>query len=504
MTVMPPPVKLTSPKDTEIAGVQHYKLLINGERVDGSTGEEVPSYSPSTGEIIGYYPKANKEDVDKAVKAAGAAAEKYREMGPFDRAALTHRIAEALDRNVEKIARLSSLENGKPYEGEAIPCVEETAENFRIAAEDVKRLESAIIPSRDSNKRIFTFHRPYGVWVVITPWNFPTLIPSEILAPGLAAGNAIIFKPSEYTPITGLAMAEAMLEADLPTGLFQCIPGLGSTIGNDMVTHPGIDAIGFVGSDRTGEIISQRAGLKYKLLEMGGNGPTIILEDANLEKAAELVAFGCFYEAGQVCCATERILVSEKIHKEFVELMMEEAKKVVLGGPFEENTTMGPLCNEMTAEKMDRHVTDAVERGAKLLYGGKRAPGFPTDLYYEATVIDDVPEDAVMTLEESFGPLVAITAGKDDDDLIRLANIDRYGLQMGLFTSSIRRAFYFADRLRTGNLVINDNTDYWEPHVPFGGAGGTVSGHGRIGGKYTMLDMVYINTVVLDLMNVKD
>ncbi len=299
-------------------------------------------------------------------------------------------------------------------------------------------------------------------------------------------------------------MAEVMLEADIPPGLLQCIPGEGPTIGDALVTHPGVDAIGFVGSDRTGNIISQRAGLKHKLLEMGGNGPTIILDDADLEIAASLTAVGCFYEAGQVCCATERILVSEPVHNEFVDLMVEEAKSVVLGDPFDPKTTMGPLCNEMTAEKMDRHMADAIEKGAKLLYGGKRASGFPTNLYYEATVIDDVPADSLISNEESFGPLAAVSSAVSDDELIRLANSDRYGLQMGLFTSSLKRALYFADRLRTGNLVVNDNTDYWEPHVPFGGAGGTSSGHGRIGGKYTMLNMVYLNTVVIDYMNVKE
>lgn len=504
MVAPSPPAKLSHPKDTEMPEVKHYKFLIDGEWVDSTTGEEIAVHSPVTGEILGYYPKASQEDVDKAVRAARRARETWRLMPPFDRAAMVHRIAEALDRNMEKLARLKSLENGKPYEAEAIPCVQESAENFRIAAEDIKRLESPIIPSRDGNKRILTFYRPHGVWTVITPWNFPTLIPSETLAPGLASGNVIIFKPSEYTPLSGLAMVEAMMEADLPPGVLQCIPGEGPTVGDWLVTHDGVDAIAFTGSDRTGKIISSRAGLKHKLLEMGGNGPTIILDDADLEKAAELTAFGCFYEAGQVCCATERILVHKNVHQEFVDLITEHARKIVLGDPFDDKVTMGPLCNEMTAAKMERHIEDAVAKGARLVYGGKRAKGFPTDLYFEPTVVDNAPEDALMSHEESFGPLAAITVGEDDDDLIRLANIDRYGLQMGLFTSSLRRTFYFADRLRTGNLVVNDNTDYWEPHVPFGGAGGTVSGHGRIGGKYTMLDMVYMNTVVLDFMNVKD
>jgi len=503
MSVPSPLPKLVEPKQTEMPEARHYKLLIDGQWVDSSSGEEIVVHSPVTGEILGYYPKATQEDVDRAVKAAQRAFEKWRLTPPFERAALVHRMADAIERNLEKLARLESLENGKPYQAEAIPCVQETAENFRIAAEDIKRLESPIIPSRDGHKRILTFYRPYGVWTVITPWNFPTLIPSETLAPGLAAGNVIIFKPSEYTPLSGLALVEAMMGADLPPGIIQCIPGDGPTVGDWLVTHDGVDAIAFTGSDRTGRIIASRAGLKHTLMEMGGNGPTIILDDADLEKAAELTAFGCFYEAGQVCCATERILVHKKVHKDFVDLITEQAKNVVLGNPFDEKVTMGPLCNEMTAQKMERHIKDAVEKGARLVYGGKRAGGFPTNLYFEPTVVDEVPEGAVMHYEESFGPLAAITAAESDEELLRLAHIDRYGLQMGLFTSSLQRAFYFMERLRTGNLVINDNTDYWEPHVPFGGAGGTVSGHGRIGGKYTMLDMVYLNTVVIDFMNVK-
>ncbi len=502
--VAPSPLpKIAEPKQTEMPEARHFKLLIDGQWTEGTAGEEIAVHSPVTGEILGYYPKASKEDIDRAVKAARRAFEKWCLTPPFERAALVHRMAEAIDRNLEKLARLESLENGKPYQAEAIPCVQETAENFRIAAEDIKRLESPIIPSRDGHKRILTFYLPYGVWTVITPWNFPTLIPSEPIAPGLASGNVIIFKPSEYTPLTGLALVEALLEADIPPDIIQCIPGEGPTVGDWLVTHDGVDAIAFVGSDRTGRMIASRAGLKHTLLEMGGNGPTIILDDADLEKAAELTAFGCFYDAGQVCCATERILVHKNIQKDFVDLITEEAKKIVLGDPFDEKVSMGPLCNEMTAQKMERHIDDAIKKGAKLVYGGKRASGYPTNLYFEPTVIDNVPEDALIQYEESFGPLAAITAAKDDDELIRLANMDRYGLQMGLFTSSLHRAFYFMERLRTGNLVINDNTDYWEPHVPFGGAGGTVSGHGRIGGKYTMLDMVYLNTVVIDFMNVK-
>ncbi len=498
-----PPAKLTQPLTKERPGAKHHKMLIDGEWVASSTGEETAVHSPVTGEIIGYVPVPSPQDVDRAVKSSRAAFEKFRQWGPFDRAQLTHRIAQSIDKRIEELARMSTLESGKPYTAEAIGCVTESAENFRIAAEDVKRQESPIIPARDPNKRIYTFYRPYGVWVCITPWNFPTLIPSELLGPGIASGNTIIFKPSEYTPITGLLFSEIIQDADLPPGVLNCLPGAGPTVGDQLITHPGVDAIGFIGSDRTGLMISQRAGLKHKLLEMGGNGPTIILDDANLEKAAELTAFGCFYDSGQVCCATERILVSQRVYPEFKERMVDQARKIVLGDPFDPATTMGPLCNEMTAAKMDRHLADAVKLGGKVLFGGKRATGFPTNLYYEPTVIADVPEGALIHSEESFGPLAAMLQVDSDDELIRIANSGKYGLQMGLFTSSLKRTMYFADRLKTGNLVVNDSTDYWEPHVPFGGGGGTVSGHGRIGGKYTLQNMVYLNTIVIDYANTR-
>src|SRR5207342_1423808 len=232
---------------------------------------------------------------------------------------------------------------------------------------------------------------------------------------------------------------------------------------------PGVDAIGFVGSHGTGEAIVRAAGMKRTLIEASGNGPQIVLADADLAAAAAAAVEGAAYLAGQVCVATERVLVEDRAHDEFVELVLARAGQVVLGHPLEDATTMGPLNNEPVAEKMDRHIADAHERGA----GGRRAGGFPTDLYYEMTVVDAVSPETLLFREESFGPVLPTTTFRSDDEAIALANDSHLGLQAAVFTSSLRRAFRFIHEVRAGSIQVNETTGYWEGRPPFGGAAGT-------------------------------
>jgi succinate-semialdehyde dehydrogenase/glutarate-semialdehyde dehydrogenase len=421
-------------------------------------------------------------------------------MTVFDRARLLHRAADLMEERKEELGRLLALEQGKPLRAEAVPEIEESAENFRIAAEDVKRLTTEVLPSEDPNKKMFTFRKPNGVYAVITPWNFPFVIPSELIGPALAGGNAIVFKPSEFTPLIAAKMAEILEEAGFPPKAFSVLYG-GGTTGHALVSHPAVDAIAFIGSHDTGEAIVRAAGLKRTLMELSGNGPQIVLDDANLEAAASLASFGATYVSGQCCVATERILVHEQVHEEFVERLVKEAGQVRLGDPLEEETTMGPLTNQPVAEKVDRHLADARQRGVPILVGGGRAEGFPTDLYYRLTVLDDVPTDSLLFREESFGPVLPVTTFADDEDAIRLANDTHLGLQAAVFTSSLRRAFTFIDRLRVGNVVVNDTTDYWEALEPFGGASGTRTGWGRVGGKWALMDMTDLRTAVIDYRN---
>ena len=472
--------------------------FVGGKWVD-STGESARTIvSPVTGESLADAPNASAADVTRAVEAARAAQPPWAALSAWDRAKICHAIADLIDERREEFARELSLEQGKPYAAEALPDIDETAENFRIAAEDVKRMETAIIPSQDPNKRILTFRKPNGVYAAITPWNFPTLIPVELIAPGIAAGNTIVIKPSEWTPIAMANFMQIMADAGLPDGVVNVIYGAGD-VGEALVTHPGIDCIGFIGSHGTAEKIVRAAGLKRSLIEASGNGPVIVCADADLARAAQGAVFGGFFCAGQVCCATERVLVHADVHDAFVEEVLKAAVEWQLGDPFDDSTKVGPMNNEPTARKMDAHLEDAVAKGATVVLGGSRSSGRPTDLYYEPTVVTDVGIDTLINREETFGPIVPLIRVGSDDEALSVANDSHLGLQAAVYTSSLKRAFRYIDALQVGNVVVNDSTDYWEAHEPFGGASGTQSGWGRIGGRYTMLDMTDLKTVVLDV-----
>jgi acyl-CoA reductase-like NAD-dependent aldehyde dehydrogenase len=478
-------------------------MFIGGSWTEGRATEALEVTSPATGESLGAVPVSAPDDVDQAVRHAREGLETMDAMTVFERAQLLHRAADLMEERKEELGRELTIEQGKPLHSEGIAEIEESAENFRVAAEDVKRLTSEVLPSQDPNKRMFTFRKPNGVYAVISPWNFPFVIPSELIAPALAGGNSVVFKPAEQTPLIGMRMVELLEEAGFPPGAVSLVYGGGST-GQALVTNAGVDAIAFVGSHETGESIVRAAGLKRTLMELSGNGPQIVLDDANLEAAAALAAFGATYVSGQCCVATERVLVAESVHDDFMRALLKEAEKVVLGDPLDEKTTMGPLNNPEVAEKVERHLDDARHQGCEILVGGGRAGGFPTDLYFELTLIDGVGTETLLFRDESFGPVLPITTFRDDEEAIRLANDSHLGLQAAVFTSSLKRAFTFIDRLRVGNVVVNDTTDYWESMEPFGGASGTRTGWGRVGGKWGLMDMTDLRTAVIDFRNTRD
>jgi acyl-CoA reductase-like NAD-dependent aldehyde dehydrogenase len=477
--------------------VKTLQNFVGGEWVD-STGESAREIvSPVTGETLASAPDASPEDVARAARAAREAQPRWAALSAWERAEVCHRIADLIDERTEEFARELSLEQGKPYRAEAIPDIEETAENFRIAAEDVKRLESAVLPSQDVNKRILTFRVANGVYGCITPWNFPTLIPVELIAPGIAAGNTIVIKPSEWTPIAMANFMQIMADAGLPEGVVNVVYGGGET-GEALITDENVDAIGFVGSHATAEKIVRAAGLKRSLIEASGNGPVVVCADADLAQAAKGAVYGGFFCAGQVCCASERVLVDERVYDDYLAAVVDEAKGWTLGDPFDDGTLVGPMNNEPTAAKMDAHLEDAVEQGAEIVLGGGRDRDRPTSLYYQPTVIENVGVETLINRDETFGPIVPLIRVSSDEDAIRVANDSYLGLQAAVYTRSLKRAFRYVNELRVGNVVVNDSTDYWEAHEPFGGAAGTRTGWGRIGGRYTMLDMTDLKTVVLD------
>src|SRR5689334_6422979 len=397
------------------------QLFINGSYVDGASEERQYVRSPVTGDVIGSVPVPGQADIDAAVAAATAAQGRWGRVGVWERAKICHAIGDALMARCEELARLQTLEQGKPLQ-ESRDDIAEAATLFHLHAEDAVRLTGETIPSTDANKRMWTFYRPVGTWAIITPWNCPLLMFAEFVAPGLATGNAHVVKPPTHTAFTVLAAMEVMREAGLPEGLVNILPGEGAT-GEALITHPGIDAIGFIGSSATGAKIQAKAGLKRSIMECSGNGPLIVLGDADLAAAAKAAVYGAALCSGQVCCATERVLVERRVHDAFVDAVLAETDAVCLGDPFETGTTLGPLNNEAVAAKMDRHVADGQHRGAELLRGGQRRAGQrragqPTDLYYEFTVADGVPLDSLFATEESFGPVVPVITADSEDELL--------------------------------------------------------------------------------------
>ena len=305
---------------------------------------------------------------------------------------------------------------------------------------------------------MFTVRHPVGVWVAITPWNFPVMIPMEYVGPGLATGNAVIVKPPEFTSWALLEMAKVFDEAGVPKGAISVIPGAGD-IGTQLVTHEASTPWASPARRPPARRSSPRWGSKRSIMEMSGNGPTIVTADADIAKAAEAAVYGAYYNAGQVCVATERVIVVDEVHDEFVEAALKAAQEVRLGDPFDSATNMGPLNNEPTAAKMDRHIADAVDRGAEVLMGGGRASGFPPTSTTSSRCSTGFRRSSEVSQEESFGPVLPILSARDDDDAVGVANRTHLGLQAAVFTNDLSKAFWYADRIRSGTVIVNDSTD---------------------------------------------
>src|SRR5438046_7923280 len=298
-----------------------------------------------------------------------------------------HRVADAIEERRDALAHTLTLDQGKPLRAEAYDEVEELVQYWRLAAEDAKRLEGRLANSFSPGKRILLVRRPRGVVGVITPWNWPYTMPAELIAPALACGNAVVWTPAPSTAISGIALAECIVEADLPAGVFNLVTGPGAVVGDEIARNPGTHGLGFIGSTATGRKVAEAAAGKALVLELGGNGPVVVLEDADLDAAAEATVTACFLCAGQSCTAGERLLVHRDVRRAFGERLARlVGERVILGDPFAEATTLGPLNNTAVAEKMDEHVADALGRGAELVSGGSRAEGYPTKLYWPATI----------------------------------------------------------------------------------------------------------------------
>ena len=482
---------------TSESNVDPLLMYIGGEWTDSASGETFERISPVTGEVLASLPRANREDAQAAIDAANWARSHMASMPVFERAALCHAIADVLESKRKSMGEELSLEQGKPYR-EACDEILFAAELYRDAAENIKRLETSIVPSVDPNKRILTIRQPHGVVAIITPWNFPVGIPSEYLSAALATGNTVVWKPAPTSSIIAIRLVECFLEAGVPEGSVNLLFGE-AEVGDEMVANPDTHAVGLTGSSAVGNAVAQRAGAKPLLLELGGNGPTIILDDADLVRAIEGTAFGCYHNAGQICQSSERILTHSKVHDAVLEGLVEKTRSIRLGHPLDETTTMGPLNNEGVAKKMDEHLADALQKGATVVTGGRRAEGFPTALYYEPTVVDGVPPESLFNHEETFGPVAPVISTEDLDEAIAVANSCGLGLCCSVYTSNVSKAFYCAEQLECGVVNVNESAAYWDGRIPFGGYSGKGSGVGRLGGKETILSMTQLKSMVMDV-----
>jgi acyl-CoA reductase-like NAD-dependent aldehyde dehydrogenase len=466
--------------------VREHLLYIGGGWRPGGGGAAA-AVSPSSGEAFASVAAGSPADVDDAVAAARAAWPAWAAASPFDRARCCEQVIAGIRERREELARALTEDQGKPLAAEAYDEVDELAEYFRMAGEDAKRREGGLPASTTAERRILATRVPLGVIAVVSPWNWPYTMGAELFAPAMAAGNTVVWVPAPSTSACCAVLADVLAGAGLPAGVFNFVPGPGPVVGDALAGHPDVAGVGFVGSVETGGLVAARAAGKAQLLELGGNGPMVILADADLELAAGAALEAAYLCAGQSCTAGERFLVHAAVAGEFVERVVAATKaNIRLGDPFAPETTMGPLNNEATAAKFDRHIADALAGGARVCCGGRRAAGFPTALYAEPTVLDGVTPGMAIEREETFGPVVPVVEVASAAEALELTNASPYGLTAAVFTEDLERGLAFAERARAGWVNINASTNLWESHLPFGGRAGSVSGHGRVGGRYPM------------------
>ncbi|MFF4371090.1 aldehyde dehydrogenase family protein [Streptomyces sp. NPDC001594] len=416
--------------------------------------------NPATEELVAAVPAATRDDVDRAVARATAAQRGWAAAAPADRARILRRFAAVVDGHLEELARLEVREAGHTL-GNARWEAGNVRDLLDYAAGGVERLSGRQIPVAGGID--VTFLEPLGVIGVIAPWNFPMPIAAWGLAPALAAGNAVILKPAETTPLTALRLAELALEAGIPEHLFQVLPGHGAVTGDALVEHPGVAKIVFTGSTRVGKQIMSKCADRVKrvTLELGGKSPNIVFADADLEAAAAAAPMAYLDNTGQDCCARTRILVQRSVHDRFLDLVTPALTSVVVGDPLDEKTQMGPLISAAQLDRVRAYVTDDLKavRGT-----APEGPGF----WYPPTLVTDVDPTAPVAVEEVFGPVAVVIPFEDEEDAVRLANATEYGLSGSLWTRDVGRALRVSRAVRAGNLSVNSHSSvrYW---TPFGG-----------------------------------
>jgi len=467
-------------------------MLIGGKHISSDDLLEVKN--PYDGEVIDTVPIAHRQTADLAIAEANKAKDALVEMSAFKVSNKLFNVVEKLEERRGEFAELLTLEVGKPII-ESLVEVDRSIETLRLSAEEAKRIygESVPLDAGLNGKGFFAFTQkvPLGVVAAITPFNYPLNLTIHKIAPAIACKNTVIVKPPTEAPLTVIKFCE-LLNEEFPAGVVNVVTGYGSEIGDYLVCSEGIDKISFTGSVTTGMMISQKAGMKKVTLELGGNDPVIILNDADIDKAVKGIINGAFLNAGQVCMGVKRVIVEDEIADELAEKLVSETEKLVMGNPLDESTTLGTLISEKAAIHVQQTVNNAVHSGAKILTGGARDGAF-----YEATVIDDVTPDMDLVIRETFGPVAPIIRVNDLDEAIEVANDTEYGLQAGVFTNDYSSAMRCAQEIDAGTVFVNKQSTFRTDNMPFGGFKN--SGVGKEGIKYAVDEMTKTKLIGLNL-----
>ncbi|MEJ8857606.1 aldehyde dehydrogenase family protein [Variovorax robiniae] len=474
-----------------------HQLFIDGQFVDAESGETLATLNPHDNSTIAEVALAGKADVDKAVVAAQRAFPKWSRLAAADRGRILLRLADLIEANSEELARLESLDTGHPIRDSRNLDVPRTAACFRYFGGMADKFQGETIPV-EAGFLNYTLREPVGVVGQVVPWNFPLMFTSWKMAPALAAGNTIVMKPAEITPLSSLRIAELMAEAGLPEGVVNMVPGLGSVAGQHIAEHMDIAKVAFTGSTATGRRVIQASAsnLKKVQLELGGKGANIVFEDANLLAAVNGSAWAIFHNQGQACIAGSRLILHENIADAFLEKFIPLAQSVRLGNPLDATTEMGPLTSALHRERVLSYVDVARGQGGEVLAGGKSPGGeLASGCYVEPTIVRAKSYLDRVAQEEVFGPFVTVLTFKTDEEALQIANGTDYGLGSGLWTSNLQRAHKFARELHAGMVWINSYKRV-NPGSPFGGVG--QSGYGREMGfdamrEYTQVKSVWVN-----------
>lgn len=467
-------------------------MLINGKHISSDDVEDV--INPYDGKVIDTIPIAHRQDSELAIESANNAKDSLREMSAFKISNKLFNVVEKLKEKRLEFAESLTLEVGKPI-NESLLEVDRSIETLKLSAEEAKRIygESVPLDAGMGGKGFFAFTQkePLGVVAAITPFNYPLNLTIHKIAPAIACKNTVIVKPPTEAPLTVMKFCD-LLDEEFPDGVVNVIPGYGSEVGDHLVISPDVNKISFTGSVTTGLMISQKAGMKKVTLELGGNDPTVILKDADLDKAVKGIINGAFLNAGQVCMGVKRVIVEDEIADEFAEKLVEATQKLVMGNPMDSKTTLGTLISEKAAIQVEETVNNAVREGAKILTGGNRDGAF-----YEATVIDNVAPDMDLVENETFGPVAPIIRVKNIDEAIEVANDTEYGLQAGVFTADYASAMRCAQEIEAGTVFINKQSTFRTDNMPFGGFKN--SGVGKEGIKYAVDEMTKTKLIGLNL-----